>query len=118
MSRAARRRSSTSSGSSSATTWTQRLATVVLVLLSALFSFLNAGERVSVNLGVATIYQISFVGLVFAAFILGMLTMFLFGIRQDRQIRDVLRDEERSVARRRSPAPVSPPPLTPEDSEM
>lgn len=91
--------------------WLRRIAIAALVIGSALFSFLNAGERVTVDFAVATLYRISLVGLVFVAFLLGMLTMFLFGLRQDRRVRDALR-------RREEPSSISdhypfPPPLDP-----
>ena len=62
------------------------------VLLLALFAFLNAGERVSLNLGVAVLYRIPLVGMFFGAFILGMVTMFGFGLRHDRRVRELLRE--------------------------
>lgn len=71
--------------------WGRRSGIALLVLTAAIFSFLNAGERVSMNVGVTTLYRISFVGLVFTVFLLGMVTMFLFGIHQDRRVRALLR---------------------------
>ena len=64
-----------------------------LVVAAALFSFLNAGERVPLNIGFTVLYRISLVGLVFGVFLLGMLTMFLFGLRHDREVRDALREQ-------------------------
>lgn len=72
--------------------WGRRLGIAALVLTAAIFSFLNAGERVSLNIGIATLYRISFVGLIFVVFLLGMVTMFLFGLRQDRRVRAALRN--------------------------
>lgn len=74
--------------------WAPRIGVITLVLVSGLFSFLNAGERVTLNIGVTTLYRISLVGLIFIAFLLGMLTMFLFGLRQDRRVRRALQAHE------------------------
>jgi hypothetical protein len=86
--------------------WGRRLGIAALVLVAATFSFLNAGERVSLNVGVTILYRVSLVGLVFAVFLLGMATMFLFGLRQDRRIRAMLRDR----ALRGGPSTISHPP--------
>ena len=72
--------------------WGRRIGISALVLVAAVFSFLNAGERVSLNIGFTTLYRISLVGLIFVVFLLGMVTMFLFGLRQDRRIRAALRN--------------------------
>lgn len=82
--------------------WPRRVGIAALVLGSALFSFLNAGERVTLNFGLFSLYRISLVGLVFGVFLFGMLTMFLFSLRQDRKIRMLL-DE------RNTPRPLPPP---------
>lgn len=74
--------------------WARRIGVISLVLVSGLFSFLNAGERVTLNMGVTTLYRISLVGLIFIAFLLGMLTMFLFGLRQDRRVRRALQAQQ------------------------
>jgi hypothetical protein len=75
--------------------WGRWVGVALLVIAAGLFSFLNAGERVTLDLGIFTLYRISLVGLVFAVFLLGMVAMFLFGIQHDRQIRDALRGQHR-----------------------
>ena len=65
----------------------------LLILVAAIFSFLNADERIAINLGFTTLYRLSLVGVVFSVFLLGMLTMFLFGLRHDRAVRDALRTQ-------------------------
>ena len=86
--------------------WT---SVALLVAVAGLFSFLNAGERVALNLGFTTIYRISVVGLVFGSFLLGMVAMFLFGLRHDRRIRDALRSQYRSALPAERPPSLSPP---------
>ncbi len=74
--------------------WGRWFAVSVLVAVAAIFSFLNAGERVSIDVGFTTLYRISLVGLVFGSFLLGMVAMFLFGLRHDRRVREALRQRE------------------------
>ncbi|MEX0912507.1 MAG: hypothetical protein WD031_03675, partial [Gemmatimonadota bacterium] len=66
--------------------WGRWAGVALLVFVAGYFSFLNAGERVTLNVGFTTLYRISLVGLVFTVFLLGMVAMFLFGLRHDRQI--------------------------------
>ena len=77
------------------------LAPVLVAVGAALFARLNAGEAVTLQLGVATLYRIPFAPLVLGAFFLGMGTMFLLGLRHDRQVRRLLREhttaEDRSA---------------------
>lgn len=61
-----------------------------IALLAAVFAFANAGERVALRLGFVTLYQISLVVLILVAFLLGMLTMFLLGLRHDLRVRRIL----------------------------
>jgi hypothetical protein len=86
---------------------------VMLVIVAAFFSFLNASERAALNLGFTTVYRVSLVGLVFGAFLLGMITMFIFGLRYDRRVRDALRERAEMPPPSRNPYPDHPPPITP-----
>lgn len=73
--------------------WRWRWAVLLaLGLVAAIFAYLNAGERTSVHLGVAVLFQVPLVGLVFAVFLLGMLAMYILGLRQDLRVRRILRD--------------------------
>lgn len=79
------------------------LAPVLVAVFAALFARLNAGEAVTLHLGIATLYRIPFAPLVLAAFLLGMATMFMLGLRHDRRVRRLLREgtvpqEDRSAA--------------------
>lgn len=100
--------------------WNRRIGVAVLVLVAAAFSFLNAGERVSLNIGVTTLYRISLVGLVFAVFLLGMVAMFLFGLSQDRRIRAALhaRGSQSSIPNPSPVSPPEPPPVNPPDPDV
>ena len=98
--------------------WMRWLAITGLVLAAAFFSFLNSNERVTLDVGVTTLYQISLVGLVFGSFLAGMIAMFLFGLRHDRRVRGALRDRAIRQAdsdRHPSSAPPTPPSSSPPD---
>jgi uncharacterized integral membrane protein len=60
--------------------------------LAALFASFNAGERVALGLGFTTIYRVPLVPLIFLAFLVGMTTMFLLGLRHDLRVRRALRE--------------------------
>jgi hypothetical protein len=62
------------------------------VLLAGLFAYFNGGERVTLHVGFTILYRISLVGLVFFAFLLGMVVMFLVGIEHDLRVRRLLRE--------------------------
>lgn len=62
------------------------------VLIAAVFAYLNANERVAIHVGLAVLYQIPLVGLVFVVYLLGMTTMYVLGLRHDRRVRRVLRE--------------------------
>jgi uncharacterized integral membrane protein len=64
----------------------------VIGALAALFASFNAGERVALNLGFATLYRVPLVTLIFFAFLAGMTTMFLLGLRHDLRVRRALRE--------------------------
>ncbi|MBA2669234.1 MAG: LapA family protein, partial [Gemmatimonadetes bacterium] len=49
-------------------------------------------ERITLNLGIAILYQVRLVPVVFGAFVLGMIMMFLVGLRHDLRVRRVLRE--------------------------
>jgi hypothetical protein len=61
-------------------------------LLAGAFAYLNRGETATVRLGITSLYQAPVVGVAFVAFLLGMLTMLAFGLRQDLRTRRLLRE--------------------------
>lgn len=85
----------------------------LVVLLAAVFAYVNGSERVAIHLGFAILYRIPLVGLVFTAYLLGMLTMYLLGLRHDLRIRRLLREHglEEPTDRQdvHEPAPPLPP---------
>ena len=63
-----------------------------LTLLAGAFAFLNRGETAVLRLGLFTLWRVPVALLVFAAFLLGMGAMLLFGLRQDLRVRRLLRE--------------------------
>jgi hypothetical protein len=63
-------------------------------LVAGAFGYLNSRELVAVNVGFTVLYQVRLVWLVFVSFLLGMLTMFLLGLRNDMKVRRLLRERE------------------------
>lgn len=59
---------------------------------AALVTSFNSGERVALNLGFTVLYRIPLVLLIFLAFLAGMITMFLLGLRHDMRVRRALRE--------------------------
>ncbi|MFW6084629.1 MAG: LapA family protein, partial [Gemmatimonadota bacterium] len=62
-----------------------------LALLSAAFAWLNGGVRVDVNLGLVRFSGVPLPVLVFTAFLLGMLTLFLAGLKAELRTQRMLR---------------------------
>lgn len=75
-----------------------------VTLLAGALAFLNRHETVSLRLGVVTLHQTPLALVGFAAFMLGMLSMLVLGLRQDLRLRRLLR--ERGLL----DAPAAPPP--------
>src|SRR5690606_38637327 len=65
---------------------------VGVTLLAGVFGYFNAGEAVALHLGLFVLYQVPLVALIFVAFLLGMVTMFLVGLRHDLKVRALLRE--------------------------
>ena len=74
--------------------------TVLLVVLGAMgFAAANAGNRVTLNLGLFTLYQVQVTLVAFSGLFVGMLVMFVTGIHSDLKIRRILRDRLAEEAR-------------------
>jgi hypothetical protein len=86
---------------------TSRWAPVLAVsVVAASFSWLNRGERVVVDVGIMTIYRAPLTVVVFVAFIAGMASMLLLGLRHDLRVRREL--ERRGI----EPPPAAAPART------
>jgi hypothetical protein len=67
--------------------------TVLTVLLLAMgFAAANAGNRVTVGLGLFTLYQVPVTLVAFSGLFVGMVVMFLTGIHTDLKVRRILKD--------------------------
>lgn len=64
---------------------------VVLLVSSLVFAYLNSGHRVTLRLGIATLYNLPLTVVVFGSVIVGMVVMLAAGIRSDLKVRRVLR---------------------------
>lgn len=64
---------------------------VALLAFSLLFASLNSGQRVTLRLGVLTLYGVPLTGIVFGSVIVGMVVMLASGIRSDLKVRRILR---------------------------
>jgi hypothetical protein len=91
---------------------TSRWAPVLAVsVVAASFSWLNRGERVVVDVGIMTIYRAPLTVVVFVAFIAGMASMLLLGLRHDLRVRREL--ERRGIEPPPAAAPAPPPAAAP-----
>jgi len=74
---------------------------VLLVLLLAMgFAAANGGHRVTLSLGLFTLYQVPVTFVAFSGLFVGMLVMFATGIHSDLKVRRVLRERLAEDARR------------------
>lgn len=82
-----------------------------VALFAAWLTWLNRGERIAVDVGVATFYRAPLTVVLFLAFLAGMLSMLLLGLRQDLRMRQELRARGLiDTAPEPSPAPGFPRP--------
>jgi uncharacterized integral membrane protein len=65
---------------------------LVVLALSMAFAALNGGQRVTLRLGVATLYRVPLTAVTFGALILGMVVMLVAGIHSDLKVRRILRE--------------------------
>ncbi len=64
---------------------------VGIVVLSLGFAALNSGHRVTLRLGVFTLYGVSLTVVAFGSVIAGMMVMLVAGVRSDLKVRSILR---------------------------
>lgn len=67
------------------------LGFLIVLVLSMWFASLNAGQRVTLRLGVVTLYRLPLTAVAFGGLIIGMLIMLVAGIRSDLKVRGILR---------------------------
>lgn len=67
------------------------LPPAAVTVLAAGLAWLNRGERVALDVGIATFYRAPLTMVLFLAFLAGMLSMLWLGLRQDRRMREELR---------------------------
>jgi uncharacterized integral membrane protein len=67
------------------------LGVAVIVVGSLGFASLNSGQRVTLRLGVATLYGVPLTVVAFGSIIAGMVVMLAAGIRSDMKVRRILR---------------------------
>ena len=92
------------------TDYARWVAIAAVVLLAAVFAYLNGNELIALDFGFAVLYQVSLVGIVFISFLLGMVTMFVLGLRHDLRVRRALRDHHLAPVDRPLPEEPGPPP--------
>ncbi|MDT8342536.1 MAG: hypothetical protein RQ751_13580 [Longimicrobiales bacterium] len=68
------------------------LAVVAVLFGSMSFAGLNGGQRVTLRLGVATLYRVPLPVVVFGALMLGMVVMLVAGLASDLRVRRILRE--------------------------
>ena len=93
--------------------WLRWGGVAIIIVLAGIFSWLNSGESVALHFGLFVVYQIPIVTLFYLAFLLGMTTMFLFGLHHDSEVRRLLREHgllepPRADAEIEPPAPDPP----------
>ncbi len=78
---------------------------ILLLLASSLaFAYFNSGHRVTLRLGITTLYGVPLTVVVFGSVIVGMVVMLVAGVRSDLKVRRILRvrlaDEDREERER------------------
>lgn len=76
------------------------LSVLVVVVLAMAFAAANAGHRVTLDLGLLTLYRIPVTLVAFGGLLVGMLVMFSTGIYTDLKVRRILRDRLEEESRR------------------
>ncbi|MDT8367855.1 MAG: lipopolysaccharide assembly protein LapA domain-containing protein [Longimicrobiales bacterium] len=72
--------------------WLSLSGATGILLLSMIFAALNGGQRVTLRLGFATLYQVPLTVVVFVSLMLGMVAMLVAGITSDLRVRKILRE--------------------------
>ncbi len=70
--------------------WIGLLAVVVMGIG---FAAVNSGQRVRIDLGIVTLYQIPVTFVAFGGMVAGMVVVLLAGVRTDLKVRELLREK-------------------------
>ena len=68
------------------------LGIVIVLAISLGFATLNGGQRVTLHLGVKTLYGVPLTVVAFGGLITGMVIMLVAGVQSDLKVRRILRD--------------------------
>lgn len=68
------------------------LSIIVVILLAMGFAAANAGYRVTLDLGLFTLYRVPVTLVAFSGLFVGMVLMFITGVHTDLKVRRILRD--------------------------
>ena len=68
------------------------LGIVIVLALSLGFATLNGGQRVTLRLGIKTLYGVPLTVVAFGGLITGMVIMLVAGLQSDLKVRRILRD--------------------------
>ncbi len=68
------------------------LSVVIVVLAAMAFAAANAGHRVTLDLGLFTLYRVPVTLVAFGGLFTGMVLMFVAGIHSDLKVRRILRE--------------------------
>ena len=67
------------------------LGIAALLAFSLVFASLNSGQRVTLRLGIGTVYGVPLTVVAFGSVIVGMVVMLVAGVRSDLKVRRILR---------------------------
>ena len=67
------------------------LITVAVAMVATVFAVFNGGERVTVRLGIATLQSVPLSAVVLVSVVVGMLVVFVAGLRADLRMRRMVR---------------------------
>lgn len=70
----------------------ERLAALLILTAVAGFAYFNAAERVTLHLGLLVLHRVPLSLVITGAAFLGMLAMFVVGLRVDLRVRRLLRE--------------------------
>ena len=68
------------------------LGVLIVLALSLGFASLNGGQRVTLRLGIKTLYGVPLTVVAFGGLITGMVIMLVAGVQSDLKVRRILRD--------------------------